>query len=77
MFIVYILKSKIEKTYVGFTIKKIEDRLNEHNQGLSPYTNADKPWELIYFETFYCRLCAEKREKFLKSGFGYRFRKLF
>lgn len=28
------------------------------------------------YENFYCKLCADKREQFLKSGFGYRFRKI-
>ena len=78
MYKVYILKSvnKPNKTYVGLTIKKVENRLKEHNSGLSKFTNTDKPWEVIYFESFYCKTCAEKREQFLKSGFGYRFRKL-
>ena len=58
------------------TIKNVNDRLHEHNEGLSKFTKIDRPWELIYFEYFYCRLCADKREQFLKSGFGYKFRKL-
>ncbi len=78
MFHVYILQSlsKKDKTYVGVTIKDIKLRLNEHNKGLSKYTNIHKPWKLVYFENFYCKLCADKREQFLKSGFGYRLRKL-
>jgi len=56
------------------TIRSIKARLDEHNEGLSRYTKTDKPWRLIYFETFYCKMCAEKREEFLKSGFGYKFR---
>lgn len=78
MFTVYILKSlkNPTKSYVGLTIKHVKDRLKEHNEGLSNYTKTDKPWELVYFENFYCKLCADKREQFLKSGFGYRFRKM-
>jgi len=78
MYIVYILKSlkRSAKTYVGLTIKDIGKRLKEHNDGLSQYTKTDRPWKLIYFENFYCKLCAEKREQFLKSGFGFRFRKV-
>lgn len=78
MFKVYILKSisKPKKTYVGLTIKPIEIRLNEHNSGLSNFTKTDKPWEVIYYENFYCKICAEKREMFLKSGIGYKFRKI-
>ncbi len=78
MYSVYILKSikKPQRTYVGSTIKNVSERLIEHNSGLSQFTKADRPWEIIYFEKFYCKLCTEKREQFLKSGFGYRFRKV-
>ncbi|MCH7730798.1 GIY-YIG nuclease family protein [Patescibacteria group bacterium] len=74
----YILESqkKRDKTYVGLTIKKLEARTAEHNKGFSKYTKAYVPWKLIYYENFYCKLCAEKREKFLKSGIGYKFRRL-
>jgi len=78
MYHVYVLNSikNPGKTYVGLTIKDMKARLREHNNGLSKYTTAFKPWKLVYFENFYCRTCAEKREKFLKSGIGYRFRKI-
>jgi putative endonuclease len=78
MYSVYILESlrKKGKTYVGLTIKDLEVRIKEHNKGLSRYTKAYIPWKLIYDERFCCKLCAEKREKFLKSGFGYKFRRL-
>ena len=58
------------------TIKPVNERLIEHNEGLSFYTIAFKPWQLVYYETFYCKLCADKREKFLKSGIGFKFRKI-
>ena len=78
MYHVYLLRSvkNPEKSYIGLTIKPPKVRLKEHNDGLSLFTKTDKPWELIYFENFYCKICADKREQFLKSGFGYRLRKL-
>ena len=78
MYSVYLLQSlrNKEKTYVGLTIKPLKNRLEEHNVGLTKSTKYDKPWEVIYYEQFYCKICADKREQFLKSGFGYRFRKL-
>ncbi len=78
MYKVYILKSisRPEKSYVGYTIKRVQDRLQEHNEGLTQSTKAYRPWKLLYYETFYCKLCAEKREKLLKSGIGFRFRKM-
>ena len=78
MYKVYTLRSLINrnKTYVGKTTKEINKRLKEHNDGLSRFTKTDRPWELIYYETFYCDTCTDKREKFLKSGIGYRFKKI-
>ncbi|OGH24937.1 MAG: hypothetical protein A3B47_02415 [Candidatus Levybacteria bacterium RIFCSPLOWO2_01_FULL_39_24] len=78
MYKVYFLKSlhNKSKTYIGLTIKDIESRLKEHNDGLSRYTKTNRPWRLVYFENFYCRLCADKRKQFLKSGFGHRLRKI-
>ena len=78
MYKVYILRNIANptKTYVGQTIKNLQNRLREHNDGLSTYTKNDRPWELIYFENFYCKTCTDKREQFLKSGLGYRFRKI-
>jgi len=78
MYHVYLLRSinNPSKSYVGLTIRTPEDRLNEHNSGKSQFTKTDKPWRLIYYEKFYCKLCAEKREMFLKSGFGYRLRQV-
>ena len=78
MYNVYILKSikDSSKTYVGLTLKDQYIRLKEHNNGESQSTKHFRPWELIYYENFYCKLCADKREIFLKSGIGYRFRKI-
>lgn len=78
MFYIYLLKSlkNLNKSYVGFTTRDPKARLIEHNNGTSKYTKTDLPWELIYYESFSCQTCAEEREKFFKSGFGYRLRKL-
>lgn len=78
MYKVYLLQSvrHPEKSYVGMTNQEINERLKQHNNGESQFTKAYRPWVLIYFETFYCKLCADKREQFLKSGVGYRIRKI-
>jgi len=67
---VYVLKA-INKNirYVGFTSKDPKIRLQEHNSGSKKFTRRYK-WQLIYYEKGYCRKCARKREKFLKSGQG-------
>ncbi|HSD98565.1 MAG TPA: GIY-YIG nuclease family protein [Patescibacteria group bacterium] len=78
MYKVYILQSltKKNKTYVGQTIKSVQVRLKEHNSGLSKFTKAYRPWKIVYFEQLYCKTCTDKREKFLKSGVGYKLRKI-
>lgn len=78
MYSVYLLQSLRNpvKSYVGLTIKPVAERLEEHNNGLTRSTKHDRPWKIIYYEHFYRKICADKREQFLKSGIGYRFRKL-
>ena len=78
MFSVYLLQSlhNPTKSYVGLTIKPVEERLKQHNSGLSQSTKQSLPWKVVYFEQFYCKLCADKREQFLKSGKGYKIRKM-
>jgi len=74
-FIVYALKSKVDKRiYVGFTVD-LERRIKEHNQGHTKSTKAYKPWFLIYQEYVETRDVARKREKYLKSGCGKEFLK--
>lgn len=67
MFFVYILESKIDKSYyIGQTIN-LNKRLGFQNEGLSKYTSRKKPWRIIYFEEFNTRTEAIKREQFLKQ----------
>ena len=69
-YFVYILKSQSTgKFYTGQT-SNLENRIEVHNRGLSPYTKGRGPWILIYYEEFSSRGLAMKREKFLKSGKG-------
>jgi len=77
MFYVYLLKSlKNNKSYVGFTGKKPQERLIEHNSGGNNWTRTNKPFELIYWEKFFCKKDALFREKFFKSGQGKKLRKI-
>ncbi|HDS11461.1 MAG TPA: hypothetical protein ENN77_01000, partial [Candidatus Wirthbacteria bacterium] len=71
MYYVYILKSQTNhKSYVGFSTKKPDIRLSEHNQHCNFFTTNNGPWDLVYYEQFTCELCARARETFLKSGIG-------
>ncbi|MBU1853609.1 MAG: GIY-YIG nuclease family protein [Candidatus Omnitrophica bacterium] len=72
MFYTYVLKSKKNgKLYSGHT-KNLERRFLEHNsrKDKSKFSYINRPWELMFFETFDTRAEAMKRERFLKSGKG-------
>jgi putative endonuclease len=69
-YFVYILKSlKSDKVYVGYT-SRLKDRILEHNIKNNLWTSQNKPWKMIYYESFTCKKCALEREKFFKTGYG-------
>lgn len=77
MYYVYLLKSlQNDKVYVGFTSKETKRRLDEHNIGSNAWTSQNGPFELIYYESYYCEKDARNRELFLKSGIGKKLVKL-
>ncbi len=72
---VYVLySSESERFYVGMS-SNVRRRLKQHNSGLVKSTKAFKPWEIQYTEKFDTRVEARKREKYLKSAAGRRWRK--
>ena len=74
MFNVYVLRSlRNNKRYVGFISKDLVVRLNEHNEGKNSYTRNNKPFKLIYSESFSQEQDARRRERFLKTGNGRNF----
>ncbi len=52
-----------------------ERRLSEHNSGKVKSTKHGLPWEIIYEEEHPNRIETRKREKYLKSAAGRKFRK--
>lgn len=73
MFNVYILISlKSKKSYVGYTEKEVYLRLKEHNEGHNKWTMVNRPFKIIYYESYFCKKDALHRELFLKSGVGNR-----
>ena len=73
MFYTYILRSeKNGRFYTGFT-SNLRKRLIQHNNGESYYTNRDKPYKLVYYESCLCEDDARSRETYLKTGMGKRF----
>ncbi len=74
-FIVYILYSPTyDKFYIGYTANLIA-RMQSHNVVGRGYTKRYRPWEVVYVEVFATKNEALKREKFLKSGKGRKWRK--
>ncbi len=72
MYTVYILKSAIkEYFYIGVT-QDLNQRIAQHNKGLSKATKPYAPFEIIHTEIFIDKKEAYKREFFLKSPKGYK-----
>lgn len=63
---VYILKSsKFKKLYIGYT-KDLNERVKQHNAGLSPATKPYILWKIVYFEAYSTEKEARHREHNLK-----------
>ena len=73
--IVYILKSERHGSYYVGMSSRPESRLKEHNDGRVKSTKGKGPWKMVHQEEFENRVEARKREKYLKSAAGRRFRK--
>ncbi len=72
---VYVLRSRADgRLYVGLT-GDLRARLNEHQAGRVPSTEARRPLELLYYEACRDRHDAAAREKYLKSAWGKRYLK--
>jgi len=70
MFFVYVLRSvSSQRFYTGQTDRPAE-RLQEHQEGLSPSTKDRGPWVLVHQEVFETRAEAMRREKELITGKG-------
>jgi putative endonuclease len=63
---VYILKCNDNFLYTGITLNLVK-RLEEHRNGLTPFTKNRLPITLIYKEEFLTRKDAAKREKEIKG----------
>ena len=72
MFYVYILQSLKDKSfYIGFT-PDLKNRVVKHNKRRVSSTREKIPWKLVYYEAYLNRKDATGREKFLKSGAGWK-----
>jgi len=75
MWYVYSLISlKDGNIYIGIS-ENPEERLKQHNLGMTHSTKPRRPFKIIYKEECGGRKDARKREKYLKSGIGREFLK--
>ena len=73
VYYVYILQSEKDNSlYIGFS-PDLKIRLVKHNKKQVISTKDKAPWKLIYYEAYLERKDATGRERFLKSGAGWRF----
>ncbi len=71
MFYVYILQSEIKnRLYIGRTAD-LRRRYKEHNAGQSASTKSHTPWRLIFYEAYFDRQDAVRRERYLKTTQGH------
>ncbi|NCI45599.1 GIY-YIG nuclease family protein [Sediminibacterium soli] len=66
-FYVYILQSIKDFSYYIGQCDDLDRRMSKHFDGLSRYTASKRPWRLRYFEVYYSRTDALKRERQIKS----------
>jgi putative endonuclease len=70
MYFTYVLRSeKTGRLYVGHT-SNLEQRLGQHNNGITKSTKNRGPWTVVHSEAFPTRAEAARRERFLKTGQG-------
>ena len=75
MYYVYVLKSiGHDRQYVGSSADP-DQRLKAHNAGKVKSTKGYRPWLRVLLEEHADRNAAEKRERYLKSGWGRRWLK--
>ncbi|MBI2551468.1 GIY-YIG nuclease family protein [Candidatus Uhrbacteria bacterium] len=71
MYYVYVLRNNTGRLYIGFT-NDLKERVRRHQSG-EVYTTKRLGgfWELIYYEASRNEIDAKKRERTLKTGYGW------
>ncbi|MBV6511818.1 MAG: hypothetical protein FMNOHCHN_01304 [Ignavibacteriaceae bacterium] len=67
MYHAYILKSLINGKHYFGSCASTQERLKQHNAGKVRSSKANRPYEMIYFESFETRSEAYRREMFFKT----------
>jgi len=75
MYYAYVIRSIRHDFYYKGHCENLEERLKQHNKGMTESIRPYTPFEVAYFEEFATREDAIKREKYFKSSAGRRFLK--
>ncbi|HEX6848133.1 MAG TPA: GIY-YIG nuclease family protein [Chitinophagaceae bacterium] len=75
MFFAYVLKSLDHDFYYKGHCENLDERLIQHNSGMTESIRPYIPFILVYKEEFTTREEAIKRERYFKSAAGRRFLK--
>jgi putative endonuclease len=75
MFYAYVIRSISTGYLYKGHCENLEERLKQHNSGMTESIKMYIPFEVVYFECFDTREEAIKREKYFKSATGRRFLK--
>jgi len=71
---VYVIENEKKNWYIGYSTN-VRQRVTAHNNHKNISTAKAKHWKLIYCESYTEKMDALGREKFLKSGSGWKFLK--
>jgi putative endonuclease len=75
MFYAYVIKSRVADFVYKGHCENLEERMKQHNSGMTESIRPYVPFDLIYSEEFDLREEAIIREKYFKSAAGRRFLK--
>lgn len=75
MFYAYVIKSLATDFYYKGHCQDLENRIVQHNSGMTVSIRPYLPVQLVYFESFETRAEATLREKYFKSSAGRRYLK--
>jgi len=75
MYYTYVLASLKDGEWYTGAASDLKARLSQHERGEVSSTRFRRPWQLIYYEA--CREAADayRRERYLKTGRGKRYRR--
>ena len=75
MYYAYVIKSIEHDYFYKGHCENLEERLSQHNAGMTASIRPYIPFKVVYFENFETREKAIEREKYFKSSRGREFLK--